>query len=170
MGIDYSFFPVVGFVVDEAALEPLVNVVGELYHLEDRYDQKTGAKLEPVKIVDSQEKRGYALEGEAMVNSEGDPMDFCETCEEISRKIGCAAQICGSDSNSSYFAVFGPKIKPVEDHPLSMDDGRISSEPPLLFSDVVASSAIEMARIRAELTILGVKVDEPIVGVGWFVS
>lgn len=169
MGIDYSFFPVVGFVVTEATLIPLLKILPEASHMERRFNPKTGKEEEPVKVVDTPVQSMYVLDGSGLINDD-EPMDFSEVCELIGQKIDCDVKVCGSALCGDLFCVFGPKLEPVDDD-LCLQEGRIEASQPLLFHDVVRPSTVsEVAYIGEELVKLGLGPKDPIVGVGWYIS
>jgi len=65
MSIDFNFDLAVGFVLDKSdVLAPFGLESDERSHTEDRYDPKTGKKLEPVKVVDDLGGVTYELHGD----------------------------------------------------------------------------------------------------------
>ena len=93
MSVHYSFYLRVGFKVDLGDLKKVFehkNVVHEegVFHMEDRYDPKTGAKLQPVQVWDKKPKtkteRWWEIDGKRFDDWEDDPMtDFFKD------KLGC---------------------------------------------------------------------------------
>ena len=170
MGIDYAFFPVVGFVVTEATLIPLTKILPEVSHTEQRFDPKTGNEIESVKVVDRAVSSVYVLDGKELIDREDEPFDFAQMCREIGRRIDCAAEICGSALNDDLFCVFGPRFHLLRDS-ISLSDGNIEASHPMLLSDVFSAKAqIDVIRIEGQLRSLGLDLKQPIVGVGWYIS
>jgi hypothetical protein len=74
---------VIGFSVGEEDLTmPFKTTVPEKSHVEERYHQHTGEKLEPVTVVDSEEHEAYVLDGE----EHADLQDFLEA---LGGAVGC---------------------------------------------------------------------------------
>jgi hypothetical protein len=102
MGIDYSFSLAVGFVVDmDALLKPFAKVTKGKSHMEDRFDPKTGEKLEPVKVVDRGHRETYSLDGKRFGT---DRYDFLEA---LGVKLDCTIDDGGgySDEQTAYVSV-----------------------------------------------------------------
>ncbi len=101
MGIDYSFNLAVGFVMDMDSLtKPFIVVAEEKFHMEDRFDPKTGAKLEPVKVVDEREEQNYVFKGQTYE-------DQFELLEALGEELGCSVNNGGgySDGKTAYISV-----------------------------------------------------------------
>lgn len=64
MGINYSISLAVGYVLTyDELFDPFTVRTGEVAHMEDRYDPKTGAKLLPEKVIDSPAREAIIVDG-----------------------------------------------------------------------------------------------------------
>lgn len=65
MSVDYNFSALVGWrVKTKDILEPFKKETPEISHMEDRYNEKTGKKIHPVKIIDQFRETFYEFNGE----------------------------------------------------------------------------------------------------------
>ncbi len=65
MSTEITVALIIGFAIDMDDLSmPFKVTLPQVSHVEDRYDQKTGEKLEAVTVVDSEEREAYVFEGE----------------------------------------------------------------------------------------------------------
>jgi hypothetical protein len=65
MSTDYYIELAVGFEIHiNDLLAPFEKISPEKSHLEDRYDEKTGKKLDPVRVVDQEEQVVWKINGE----------------------------------------------------------------------------------------------------------
>lgn len=66
MGLNYSFHIGIGFVIPFKdvleAVNPFLKTTTEIFHMEDRYDPKTGEKLQPSKIIDIESESYYEFD------------------------------------------------------------------------------------------------------------
>lgn len=63
MGIDIDQSISIGFVLEEDEIKQVFGVATpEVSHMEDRFDPKTGAKLEPKKVIDTHSYTTFTLE------------------------------------------------------------------------------------------------------------
>lgn len=159
MSTDYSASPVVGWIIPvDSFLRPLRKQVKEEFHLEDRFDQKSGKKVGQVKVVDKEGGWYYFFEGEeyGAAPDEDDCMNGGEQDEElleaIGKQVGASIHIDGNFMNGPMYAV-------IQSKQLKQKDG----EYPL--KDVV-KSVKELERIHRELVKLGLmkKDEHPSVG------
>lgn len=107
MGVDYSYYLVFGFEIDEdLALAPFKKQTkdeGE-FHLEDRFDPKTGAKTKPHVVWDRKpsKKTWYEVNGEEF--SEDFPMEHFDSV--VGEFLGCEIESCGSWPSGELTKVF----------------------------------------------------------------
>ena len=95
MGIDYSYNLCMGFEVPEGTVHAKFRKTEEFpgtFHMEDRYDPKTGTKLEQVKVWDQKPTSvtWYEVDGQKYTDPE------TECWEDIlSEKFGCHVETYG---------------------------------------------------------------------------
>ena len=104
MSIDYTFALCIGFELDKDEVEKpfkLTNKYPGEFHMEDRFDPKTGAKIEPVKIWDKKPKteRWYEIDG---VKYD----DFFEMEDVLGKKFDCYVGEYGSFCSGDNTYVF----------------------------------------------------------------
>lgn len=115
MGIDYSFRLAVGFRVTRQMLEQrFARHIAAKIKLEDRYDPKTGKRLEPVEVVVKDASHSFVW---GAVELE-DPMELVDA---ICDKIGATYWSVGSYMDGDVDYIIGPSFKTSE----GMDCGRI---------------------------------------------
>lgn len=92
MGMNWESATVVGFVIDKDDLEmPFKQTVPEEFHMEDRYNRRTGKKLnEQVKVVDKKEYEEFFFNG----SSVGDDPSELVSCLES--EVGCRISMYGN--------------------------------------------------------------------------
>ncbi len=89
MGIDYGADIGIGYIINlDDLLAPFRVETEEKFHLEDRFDQKTGKKLEPAKVVDVEAGEAFVFEGQTY--EEG-----YELYEAMAEKLNCSIQNTG---------------------------------------------------------------------------
>jgi len=101
MGIYYSFNLAVGFICEMDSLtKPFIVVTEDKFHMEDRFDSKSGAKLEPVKVVDERSEMTYVFMGKTYENQ-------YELREALEEELGCNIYDGGgySDGKTAYISV-----------------------------------------------------------------
>ena len=65
MSVDYDAALAIGFTFDEDAFERAFGrTVPRESHMEDRYDPRTGEKVDPVEVLDCMEHEGLFLDGD----------------------------------------------------------------------------------------------------------
>lgn len=106
MGIDYSFWLVIGYKIDSANLpESMVRRTEEKFHMEDRYDQRTGEKLVPVKVVDEEGgEEVYHVNGKECV-------DTYELADALAKELGCSVEIDHGYSGDNFDITFSIEFK-----------------------------------------------------------
>ena len=117
MGIDYSVSLALGFRVTQEEIRKVFGVKQELrFHMEPRFDPKTGARLKDEKVIDQDEGVVLMWDGE-------DIMEF-ELVEELARKIGCSYWIDGTTGwSDDRDYILGPDLPEEGD---GVDEGRIT--------------------------------------------
>lgn len=99
MGHEYSSTVIVGFVMDhDDFLMPFKTTTFEKFHMEDRFDQKTGKPLKPVKVVDEESIEGYVVEGEVHECS-------YDALDALGGIVGCSISSHGNMCTGEYFMV-----------------------------------------------------------------
>ncbi len=147
MGIDYAFNLGIGFVLDrEDVLAPFRVEREEKFHMEDRFNPKTGKKVEPAKVVDEEAGEAFILDG----THHDDDWSFLEA---LSQKLGCDITNQGgySDDQTLYFTV---KVKTTGED--GLEDGRMTVGYSIAFVTVIESSSSVML-LAAKLKKLGIE-------------
>lgn len=106
MGIDYSFSLVYGFEMSEEEAEAPWKKTEKnpgKFHMEDRFDPKTGAKRPPVKVWDINPSTESWLEIDGKKYDEPDPEEFDEI---LAKKFGCNVEGFGSWPSGELTKVF----------------------------------------------------------------
>ena len=136
MGTDYSSALDVGFVLPmEDVLRPFTRTTPEMFHMEDRYDGKTGERLKPVKVVDEAEREVYTLGDEETDSA----WDF--VLDILAPELRCMANIFGDLVASSGFVLFGVEV--FEDNESGVEDldcGHYSAAGNLSYESVVKAA------------------------------
>lgn len=168
MSTHYSFYLRVGFNVDLEEIKKVFYHKNEthqdgIFHMEDRFDPKTGAKVEPVKIWDKKPKtiteRWWEIDGERFDDWEDEPMtDF------FAKKLGCHVDYYwqsygGEPSYSFYLHNSNNKDKietgrGVDIHNTSMDYAAVCAMQP------------KLAELKQKLLAMGIDPGEPQVFLG----
>jgi len=152
MSTDYCFANRVGF---EFSVKELQKAFGfkirEKSHKEDRFDPKTGAKLQPEKVVDVEEHIGYKFLGKVIKDSDYEEVE--ELSNLIARHLKCLYNT--SDGyNGVVSVVFGPKMPRV----LRDGDSFGHVDGPASYPfDAIAKMAPELKRIEKGLKKLGLQ-------------
>ncbi len=153
MGITYSFTLRVGFALDHGEVQKKFEqkTPGE-YHMEDRYDTKTGQKIKQVKVWDKHPVTVIMIDGEE-VEDDG------ETIEAVlAEKLDCDVETSGSYSSGDFEYNFVPKRTGKYS---SIDYGRIYLyNHSIPFQDVVAMGP-ELEAIKRKLITWGFNPGEP---------
>lgn len=169
MGIDYTAKLVYGFEIDQKEVEGIwrrsEKDPGE-FHMEDRFDSKTGVKIESAKVWDRKPstKTWYEIEGKKM--------DYGFDIEEWERflgdKLGCEVDACGSFPSNELTYVFHVN-KPV--HWKEADDyGKVT-----VFNSIIEHKDIlvlmpKAVELKEKLEKLGLEVDEPSIFIAMRIS
>ncbi len=145
MGIDYSFSLAVGFVVAmDSLVKPFIVKKEEKFHMEDRFDPKTGKKIGQAKVVDQSAEEEYAYKGETYE---------CryEMFEALEVDLDCSINSGGgySDGKTAYISVEFETDDSGEDY------GRVCVGGKATFEEV-AKCKKKCADLKKTLTKLGV--------------
>lgn len=128
MGRDYSASLIVGFHMDaQTFLKPLVKEVPEEVHYEDRWDPKTGKKLEPKKVANVEAGEYYVYE-DVRYESDFDAVEGL--LEVLSGRFDCHMFLVGEYGDLDCCRV---AIEPI------MGSGSIGSNDYVNFADVNAA-------------------------------
>jgi hypothetical protein len=157
MSIDFSFALGIGFTVDpeelsEALRKANTKVVPEKFHMEDRFDPKTGAKLAPVKVVDEDETVSWFVGKEEFEYED-------EFLEEFFNRKGMTYSDNSGMSEASVAYVTVPVKHTGED---DFDDGNITCGSSIAYSVATSKSTQNcLKKIKKFLQSLGLEVGEP---------
>jgi len=145
MGVDYSQAVKIGFLFSiEDIDEKFAVTVPEQFHMEERFDPKTGVKITPVKIIDRRETKIYRVPGRSLGFESGQDL-----MEHIAHIIG-ASLWCFKDYMCGGWEWFvigppGPGLGTDE------VDCRRSADPSHLELDEVLKAMPGLNRIGSEL-------------------
>lgn len=160
MGIDYSANVGIGFIVDrEDLLAPFRVETEEKFHMEDRYDPKTGKKLEPVKIVDVEAGEIFEFEGKTFEEE-------YEVVEAIADKLDCIIEDTGGYTDCETLQIT-VKVEHTDEDDVDCDRFYVGSS--ILFDNVTALRA-ELKRVAKGFKKYGVDVGEAKVYVAYGIS
>jgi len=99
MGHEYSSAVIIGFTMNQDEfLMPFKTTTDEKFHMEERFDSKTGMKLRSVKVVDEESIEGYVVEGITLENS-------YEVLETIAVVVGCRISSHGNMCSGDDFMI-----------------------------------------------------------------
>lgn len=145
MGIDYSFNLAVGFIVDtEDFIKPFRTMNEEKFHMEDRFDPKSGKKVGQEKVIDQEAEEAYTYKGKTYEEQ----YEFLEAlCEDL----GCTVDDGGgySDNEKVYISV------DFETDDSGQDYGRVCVGGAATF-DEIAKCKKKCADLKKALNKLGV--------------
>lgn len=167
MSIHYSFYLRAGFNVPTEDLKKLFEqktVTHEegSFHMEDRFDSKTGQKVEPVKIWDKKPKtkteRWWVIDGERFDDWEDEIMT-----RVFEEKLGCHVdyywQAYGNDPSFGFYI-----HDPNNDD--SMDEGRFAIHNLSMDYAAVCAMQPKLAELKQKLQAMGVDPGEPEIFLG----
>lgn len=140
MSIYYNDVLVIGFLVDrDSFLEPLLKECEAVTHTEERYNQKTGKRLEDVEIVDVEAGEFWVLDDVKVdTDQSADPI-----LEEIAGRVGASIT-----KHGDYYDGSGQLVAIEPALPERRDDGGHDLE-------VALAAKEELTRIERELRKLG---------------
>lgn len=151
MGVYYSFALKVGYSVSEEDFRKLFGKTDEgTFHFEDRFDSKTGAKLQPKKVWDKK-PRDYLQVGDDRFGS------IYEIIYQdvLKDKLGCEVDMSNTSVEQLHFTLSPP-------HKLRKED--MGND--LLISGPIAISTLQqmlpaLLELKQKLENLGLKLGEP---------
>lgn len=159
MGIDYSVNLGIGYILDrEDIIAPFRVEVPEKFHMEDRFDPKTGKKLAPVKVVDEEGGEEFEYKGERHEDS-------YELFQAIGEDLGCNIDNCGGYTDGETIRV----TLEIETDDSGVDDGMFTVGGAASFDDVTAKRA-ELKELKKRFKKLGIDLGEPKVFPAWDIS
>jgi hypothetical protein len=155
MSTEYDVSIGVGCVVTQEDLEkPFSKTVPEISHMEDRYSQKTGKKLAPVKVVDQESHDELWFDGELIEDEDESYM----LALKMATKIGCCVLRFGNQLTGNFFYLFGPRISEQERTESLSCNLSVGGD---LSLEEVGSKTKECKKIHEELMKLGVNPEKP---------
>jgi hypothetical protein len=159
MGIDYSVHLGVGYILDrEDIIAPFRVEIPEKFHMEDRFDPKTGVKLEPVKVVDEGGQEEFEYKGTRY------EMEY-ELFEAIGQDLGCCIDNCGGYSDGETIRV----TLDLDTDDSGIDDGRFTVGGAITFDDLTSRRA-ELITLKKAFKKLGIDLGEAKVFPAWNIS
>lgn len=160
MGVEYSGRLCVGFEFSQAELDRVfADKVPERWHMEDRYDVKTGKKLRPVKVVIEDERIEYRIPGCPDYDSTRDSEHFYENV--LATYLDCSVDIASNSwTGETGDIIIGPRLKLREEG--EFDNFTLYGA--VLLRDVrSAKFDLELDRVRRALIDLGLAPGEVVV-------
>ncbi len=140
MSTEHTASLIIGFSIDMDDLGmPFKVTLPQVTHVEDRYDQKTGEKLGPVTVVDSEEREAFVFEGEEY--AEG-----TELTEAMEQHIRCRI-----NPHGDFFA---------GDLVYSIQPTKTAGKPEMSIIEVLTFEA-ECLRIKSAFAKYGIHLGEP---------
>lgn len=101
MSIQYEPRTIIGFFPSiEDFLDEVERPLGEISHTEERYDQRTGKRLEDVKVVDREATIGYVVNGREFGED-----DVQELFEYIGELIGATVETVDNAFSGDIYGV-----------------------------------------------------------------
>jgi hypothetical protein len=142
MSTDHTAALIVGFSIAHDDLgTPFKTTLPEESHLEDRFNARTGVKLQPVKVVDADEREAYLFEGVTYAELE-------ELVEAMEQHVKCRINSHGDFFNG--------------DLEYSIQPTATAGKSFLGFEEVAALK-IECLRIKRAFEKYGIELGEPTV-------
>lgn len=159
MSIDYSVHLGVGYILDREDIVALFRVeIPEKFHMEKRFDPKSGKKIEPEKVIDEESGEEFEYKGKKYENE-------YELFEALGQDLGCNIANCGGYSDDEVIRV----TLDIETDDSGVDDGRFTVGGAAAFNDVTAKRA-ELMALKKKFKKLGIDLGEPKVFPAWDIS
>lgn len=159
MGIDYSVHLGIGYILDrEDIIAPFRVEIPEKFHMEDRFDSKTGKKLAPEKVVDEEGGEEFEYKGTRY------EMEY-ELFEAMAEDLECCIDNCGGYTDGETIRV----TLDVETDDSGIDDGRFTVGGAVSFADVTAMRA-QLTALKKKFKKLGIDLGEAKVFPAWDIS
>ncbi len=150
MGVDYSAHLAIGYELEASMFDRFKVKTDPVWHMEERFSEKTGKKLAPVKVVTQEAGEVYRFD-------EQEFEDVDSIVNAICHKLGACYSTHGSqysyDDESELTFIVGPKFDDARD---SYDDGPLSISGAIEYPDLLALGD-ELNRIGQALLKLGLK-------------
>lgn len=103
MGVEIETYQIVGWVLSEKDIpEKLRKTLPEKSHMEDRFDEKTGKKLKPEKVLDEEEHEVFLLPGNKMENTEWQTDDLETFFDALATDLKMHFVIAGDGIGGEY--------------------------------------------------------------------
>lgn len=158
MGIDYTFSLCIGYEFTEGEVEKVFQKETKTegkFHLEDRFDEKTGVKLKPVKVWDIKPERYIWLEldGEK-AESVNEGFDVI-----LQKHFNCSVDStfnCTGDNT----VIFSPIRKSKGRKQPAVDEGRVTVYENEISVEEVISLHIQLQELGAKLKLAGLPVGD----------
>lgn len=168
MGIDYSCSLVYGFEFDQKEVEGLFckkNKDPGSFHMEDRFDAKTGAKVAPEKVWDKKPstEKWYEIDGEKF-----DDIDSEEWEKILEEKLGCHVEMFGSWPSGELTYVF--HINPSVGWKEADDYGKVTVYNNVIGQDELAEMMPEAMKLKSKLKEMGLNPPEPMIFIATRIS
>jgi hypothetical protein len=163
MGIDYDFRLAVGFRVTSQEIEETFGEPREEdFHMEQRFDPRTGKRLEDEKVVTRPAGLNLVLR-----DCEFDSVE--ELVDAMAGEVGAVSYPCGSYMGGDEFDfIIGPKVP--DEATSGFEDSHITVDGGFPF-ERLAELGPELARIKKELDLkFSFEVRNPEVAIAWTVS
>jgi len=164
-GVNYDFTLCFGFELDASVVEKNFEVksvekAAGSFHMEDRFDPKTGKKLAQVKVWDIEPKtkteKWYIVDGERYEYSDMDPENWACLFEE---KLGCHVEVSGSYCSGDLTYVFSLNRPATKDE--YQDWGNVAVHDPKITLPELELLIPRAKELKAKLEAWGLKVGEP---------
>jgi hypothetical protein len=151
MGMQYSIGLGIGFIVRASIFfDAFETLKEEKFHMEDRWDPKTGKQLEPVKVVDEQVESVYTFNGEELE-------DELSVMEKVGNELNC--DIEHGNENDEYLNITLRDVEYTDED--DFDDGRVSIGHSVSFLEVVQKEEELVRLATAFRDRCGIKVGNP---------
>lgn len=153
MGTHFSSHIAIGYLFTENNLFfPFEKYTEEVFHMEKRFDQKTGKELSEVKIIDKKSSTVYLFNKKIIKYS----LDFIE---EFCKNINCKYSQIGDLNSFKNNIVLSPECK-FEPYFSGDDFGNVRFGDSYKLSDI-NNSKKELKLLKNKLESFGLKVSEP---------
>ena len=158
MGIDYTFNLLIGFEFDESEVEKTFIKSSKTqgkFHFEDRFDQKSGNKLNPIKVWDEKPKADRWLEFNGEKFDENFQEGFSEYLEEL---LDCNINITYNNTGDNKVTFSPNRISKRKKS--AIDEGRVTVWEDSISLEEVMELNPKIASLKAKLINIGLKPEE----------
>lgn len=152
MGIYYSFALKVGYSVSMEEFDKLFRITDEgKFHWEDRFDPKTGKKINQEKIWDQRPRSHYQI-GEDTFDS---IFTICYEANQLEKKLECSIDMTNANGEIVHFTLAPPhKLNKVEYGNDTLTPGPISL-------NTLQEMLPKLLEIKTRLEALGLQPGDP---------